>query len=263
MKNRFLIVFAFALAIAVSPSSADAQKKPQPTQTAKTPEVKSLAPLATNAPNQTDTYKVNNSKTAEKYVPSPKEQEIIDEINALRKDPKGYIKYLEEFKKMYKGNIVYLPTYVRVQTIEGTTAVDEAIEFLKTAPAVEPLSFSNGLNKASVMQLGDLIENSSLGHTSRDGSDLTKRLAKFGKSGLKAAENIGFYFEIPRNIVLQMIIDDGVKTRHHRKNILNSSFKLAGISFARGKTGEGLTVIVFSDSFKETSGGGSLGVIEM
>jgi uncharacterized protein YkwD len=80
---------------------------------------------------------------------------------------------------------------------------------------------------------------------------LKTRLAKYGSAGSKTGENIVFYTEAPRNIVLQMIIDDGVKNRMHRKNLFSPNFKLTGISFGKGKTGEGLCVINFVDSFME------------
>ena len=254
MKIRFLIVFAFLAATVFSPFSAAALQKQQRD---KSLQAKATSPPAANVSKPKDSSKSNNSKTVEKDSSSAIERAVLDEINLLRKNPQDYIKYLEEYKKLFKGNTVYLPTYVRFETSEGTAAVDEAIEFLKTAPAAPLLSFSNGLNKAAAQQLADLIENSSLDHAAKDGSNLGARLAKYGAVGSKSGENISMFAELPRNMVLFMLVDDGVKSRMHRKNLLSPNFKVVGISYGKGKTGEGLCVLDFADSFNESIRGGT------
>lgn len=265
MKNRFFVILVLTAAMAFSPILIAAQQKQQsqPSGESKTLQAKATAQPTTN-PSKVlgDSSRLGASKSIEKYPSSTIEQAVLDEINAARKEPQKYIQYLQEYRKLFKGNTVYLPSYLRIETTEGVAAVDEAIEFLNTASGLAPLTFSNGLNKAAAIQLRDLIENSSIGHTGKDGSSLGTRLAKFGTVGSKSGENIAFYTELPRNIVLQFIVDDGVKNRSHRLNLFNPRFKVVGIGFGKGKTGEGLTVVDFADSLNETIGGTS-GVREL
>ena len=102
------------------------------------------------------------------------------------------------------------------------------------------------------MQLTDLMENDKLGHRGKNGSDLSARMAKFGSFGNINAENISYYAQDPRQIVLMMIVDDGVKSRSHRKNIFSSVLTVVGIAFGKGNVGQGLCVVDFADRFSDS-----------
>ncbi|MGI8495183.1 MAG: CAP domain-containing protein, partial [Pyrinomonadaceae bacterium] len=177
---------------------------------------------------------------------------ILNEINTARKEPEKYIQYLDDYRKLFKGKTAYFPNYLRVQTQEGAVPIEEAIEFMKSLSKLEAYDFSSGLNKSAAAQLGDLIENSSLGHTGKDGSNLSKRLGKFGRTGGRYAENLAFYAETARDVVLLMIVDDGIQNRAHRKNIFSTDFKVIGVAFGKGKSAEGLCVMQFAGSFTES-----------
>ena len=176
---------------------------------------------------------------------------ILDEINEARTNPTKYIAYLQEYKHLFRGNTVYFPNGSRMTTFEGIKAVDEAINFLKALPKTAPLKFSNGLSKPASLQITDLIEDSSLGHTGKDGSDLEKRLAKFGFVGNIYAEILIQYVQNPREMVLTMLIDDGLKSRGNRKNILSPKFKQIGLAFGKDRKGDSLCIAIFTDSFQE------------
>ena len=74
------------------------------------------------------------------------------------------------------------------------------------------------------------------GHNSSDGRPFGDRITKrcgqaYGSSG----ENIGSDFKVngrdhALKTVMGLIIDDGVKSRGHRKNIFSTDFKYVGIS---------------------------------
>lgn len=181
------------------------------------------------------------------------EQSVLDEINAARSDPQKYIKYLEDYRKLFKGNLVDIPNQSQLQTNEGTVVIDEAIAFLKQLTKLEPYKFSNGLNQSAKTHLTDLMENDTLGHRGKDGSDPTVRMKRFGRFGSINAENISYFAQDARQIVMMMIIDDGWKSRSHRKNIFSPQLKVVGIAFGTGKTRQGLCVINFADSFSDSS----------
>lgn len=184
------------------------------------------------------------------FAQSQIEQEILNEINIARQNPQAYISHLEAFKKLFQGKNVEYPEITMI-TNEGTAAVDEAINFLKKQGKLEPLTYSDGLTKPAKLQLADLLEDYSLGHTGKDGSNLPKRISRFGKYNKLASENVIDQVSNPKDIVMLMIVDDGVKSRGHRKNIFNKTFKLAGVAYGVNSSKMPVTVMVFADNFVE------------
>jgi uncharacterized protein YkwD len=183
---------------------------------------------------------------------SEMEQAILNELNTVRTDPTSYISHLEEYKKLFEGKNVNLDGQI-YQTFDGVKAVDEAIKFLKGTSKLEPFKLSNGLTKSAQLQLEDLKENTALGLKGKDGSTVPQRANRFGKGGKLFAANMGFYSTTAKDIVMNMIIDDGVQGRGNRKNIFNKNLQQIGIAFGRGTNGEPITFIVFADKFVENA----------
>ena len=245
-KSIFNIISTVGLLFVLFSTFVNAQKKKPTTKQTPVPKTTITKPPATVIPTSSTV-----SSTSSDYSLAQEEQAILDEINAVRNNPQKYISYLEEYRKNFKGNIVTIVGAVPMVTVEGVTAVDDAISFLKTVTKLPPYSASKGLTQSANLQLKDLMEDSSIGHKSKDGGNLTTRVDKFGLVGNIYAENITYGTKTPRNIVMLMILDDGVKSRSHRKNIFSPEFKIIGIGFGTGNKGESLSVTVFADSFKE------------
>ena len=182
---------------------------------------------------------------------SPLEIAVLVEINQARNDPQKFISYLEEYRKYLKGGVLELPNRIPMQMIEGLPAINDAISDIKKMAKVDAYEVSGGLSKVARQQLTDLQENPKLKHLGKDGSDLETRLFKVGFAGMPIAENISYRADAAREIVLNMIIDDGVKSRSHRKNIFSQSFKLFGVACGAAVDKRNLCVIEFASSFKE------------
>lgn len=196
------------------------------------------------------------SKTNSPVTTSALEKAVLAEINFARENPQEYVKFLEEYKKLFKGNTVYLSNFLRIETKEGTAVVDEAIEFIKQQPKLSPYTFSDGLNLAAAAHMKDLSENFRLGHKGKDGSLPPVRLNRFGKVTGALSENIAYFTETARDIVISWILDDGTPNRAHRKNIFSPKFKRIGISAGKTKNGEGLCIIDLAESFSDHGKGG-------
>lgn len=190
-------------------------------------------------------------KTEQKISMSALEKAVADEINEARLDPKKLLPYLEEYKKAMKGNVLYLPNSTGIATIEGVGAITEAIEELKKMSKTEAFTVSGGMNRIAKNHLEELMDDATLGHKGKDGSDLTVRFSRVGFSDGKIAENISYQVDKAREVVLTMIIDDGLKSRSHRKNIFSPTFKMLGVACGKGKSNTALCVAEFADGFTE------------
>ncbi|MEZ5344053.1 MAG: CAP domain-containing protein [Pyrinomonadaceae bacterium] len=171
-------------------------------------------------------------------------------MNSARTSPENYLKKLENRKTQISGRILSLPGRPRFQMVEGIPAVDGAIEALKSTARLDAFKLSAGLEKVARAQFNDLKEDPSLGHYGKDGSDLTKRLNKFGSPG-QAGENITSWETTPEQVTISMLIDDGVPSRHHRENVLNPKFLLFGAACGKVSDASFICVVVFADKFVE------------
>ena len=179
------------------------------------------------------------------------EQEVVNELNVARTSPTSIIPHLQKYESLFRGRILYIPKQTPFLTVEGFPAVDEAIDVLRKSPKAQSLKLSDGLVKVAKTQLADLLEKPELGHTGKDGSNLSRRLDRIGVPG-KAGENITFTPLTPKEVALNMIVDDGVKNRHHRDNVLNPLFRLVGVACGKHKNRRYICVIIFADKFVES-----------
>ena len=157
------------------------------------------------------------------------EKDIVLEMNMARSNPKKYAElYIEPRVKKFKGK-VYDGYY---NTNEGADVVNECIKFMKGHSTLSVLLPSKGLTQAAK----DLSDTQSLtdqtGHNAPDGSDPFARMKRYGSYSKAAGENVSYGSKTAREIVVTLLIDDGVKSRGHRKNIMSKDFKNTGIGFA-------------------------------
>lgn len=68
------------------------------------------------------------------------------------------------------------------------------------------------------------------GHTGSNGSTMQSRLEKYGDWMGSIGENIEFGGKSGREIVISLIVDDGVASRGHRTNLFSSNFLKAGVA---------------------------------
>ncbi|CAI2372843.1 unnamed protein product [Moneuplotes crassus] len=121
--------------------------------------------------------------------------------------------------------------YYSLTTQEGPKAWNEAIKALNNAPSeLKPLKWSEGLAQACYDHIHDSGPNGLTGHYGSDGSSPSMRINKYVDTTM-SGENLAYSdAETGSDMILQLLIDDGVPDRGHRKNILNSEFTHVGIS---------------------------------
>jgi uncharacterized protein YkwD len=157
---------------------------------------------------------------------------VIREMNLARQNPARYATFLQEVRSRMNGNSLVLPGGTRIRTKEGTAAVEEAIRFLQSAQPLQPLAMSRGMSRAAADHCADQA-NGGFGHAGRDRSHAGQRIARYGTCMGGWAENISYGKSSARDVVLALIIDDGLPARKHRKNIFNPNYNVAGAAFGR------------------------------
>jgi len=178
------------------------------------------------------------------------EQEVIHELNKVRSNPKRYSEeYIEELVTAFNGNLYIYPGQDPVKTKEGIKPLMECIQVLRNTAPLPILSPAEGLAKASRILVNDQ-QFGGIGHITRNGSTPQKRIEKYGEWDINSGEDITYGSFEARQIVIALLIDDGVPDRAHRKNILNKQYKYAGVAYGKHPTYQSMCVIDYAGEYK-------------
>jgi uncharacterized protein YkwD len=161
---------------------------------------------------------------------SQAEQDLLTEINQARANPGTYASYLANLKPFFNGK-EYQPTgRPALKTQEGWAAVEDAIEFLRTTKPLGPLTTSTGLSLSAQVHVKDQGRAGTTGHKGTNDSLIEQRVKPFGNWQGAIGENLTYGNDSARERVLTWLVDDGFASRGHRKRLLSSDYKVAGLS---------------------------------
>lgn len=173
------------------------------------------------------------------------EAALLAELNFARTQPRRYADTLRSYRRYFRGRIVYYPEQPNgLATQEGTRAVDEAIAFLERQPALEPLSPAPLLARTARDHVVDQGPRGATGHLSRDGSNPRDRSKRRG-GGIYIAETITYGPASAVEVVRQLIVDDAVPGRGHRKTVFAPEMRYAGGACGPHKTYRTMCVVEF------------------
>ena len=182
------------------------------------------------------------------------EADIVREHNLARENPGQYATYLEELREFFNGRLLELPGEIALRTDEGIRAVNEAIRFLQRAQPIGAVTPSRGMSRGARDHVRDSGPSGRMGHVGTDGSNPWDRVNRHGSWLVTIGENIGYGTYEPsdaRKVVMQLIIDDGVRSRGHRDNIFNVEFRVIGVSCGEHKTFGSMCVMVYAGGYEE------------
>lgn len=191
--------------------------------------------------------------SGDEYAVSDLEKAVLEEMNLARTNPAQYATYLEAWRTYYKGKMFKEPGSAPVETIEGVSALEEAIKYLRSAKPLPPLKLSKGLCLGAKDQSFDQGKTGDISHQGSDKSFSWERVARYGQWKTPVSENIAYDSGTAREIVINLLIDDGVSARGHRNNIFNSSYLVTGVSCGKHPLFGGMCVCTFAGGFTEKS----------
>lgn len=177
---------------------------------------------------------------------SADERDMIYEINRVRSNPKSYLVYIqplltearEKLKKYGKGPKNYSLSYSSSNGLdkndidtnwhfmyeEEVKALNSLVADLSKLKKLSVLQPDTGIYKAACKHADDQRSHDwKLGHTGTDGSNPWDRIIKYSPAMSFGNENIAGNSEFTkaRDIVIQLLVDDGIPGYGHRYNLLD------------------------------------------
>ena len=179
-------------------------------------------------------------------------KQVLAEINLARRNPRGYADYLRTFRGQFHGRSYRLRgSRAMVGTVEGVGGVDEAIRFLRRQKPLPPLVRSEGLSEAAGELAREEGESGAMGHMGESSGSPRDRIERHGRWRGAIGEDIFYGSGDARQVVMNLIIDDGVPDRGHRKNIFSKAFRRGGAACGPHPGFETVCVIDFAGEFRE------------
>lgn len=182
------------------------------------------------------------------------EKEVVRELNLARQFPKKYALLLaqrRQYQQYYDGNLFRMPGETVIQTDEGASALEEAIHFLRSVMPMHPLRLSNGMSLGAMDHVAGQGETGATGYESSDGSRTSDRVSRYGTWQKILGENISYGPHEARDIVVDLIVDDRVPDRSHRKNIFNPAFCVVGVACGDHAVYRSICVMTLAREYEE------------
>lgn len=171
---------------------------------------------------------------------------VITESNRIRADPVCYIPILEEYIGYFKdGNILAKPGQVPIETYEGVNAFEEAIKFLKKQKPVPTLTYDERLFNAANDHAKDIGPKGLYSHEGSDGKNPSERVDKYCEWEKACCENVELGGQTGVDVIISLLVDDGVEKRLHREHLFREEFTHIGASSGPHKDYDIVTVIVY------------------
>ena len=182
--------------------------------------------------NEATAWNLNTVDTARTvdYL-STLEKDVLLEINKARTNPRAY------------AALYLLPS---VKDGSASEAMKECIIEMKNTKALNALQPGKGLTLAAQEWVRLQGPSEYIGHD----MNLKVRLEKYCYFGFYS-ENISYGYNDARKIVIQLLEDDNVPSRGHRKNILSRAFTHVGIGCGTHKRYNYMCVQDFAERYKD------------
>lgn len=181
------------------------------------------------ASNGAGTTKPASQAAAPKAVApymSSDEIAMVNEINLLRFDPKGYVPVVEEYMAKVKAGQV--PG--KVETCK------ELIEELKKTAALPALETMECIYRAAKLHGQEQAPKGVIDHIGKGGTYPWDRIRQACPSLTDGNENLVGGPSAVRDAVLLLLVDEGIANRGHRRNLLNPDWRFVACYYV-GKVG--------------------------
>jgi uncharacterized protein YkwD len=179
-------------------------------------------------------------------------QSVVTESNRIRADPVCYIPILEEYITFFRdNNILAKPNQTPIETYEGPHAYEEAIKFLKKQKPVPTLTYDVRLYQAALDHAKDIGPKGLYSHESTDGKNASERIDKYCEWETACCENIDLGAHSGVDVIVSLLVDDGIEKRLHREHLFREEFTHFGVAAAAHKDYETIVVINYVGGIRD------------
>lgn len=186
-------------------------------------------------------------------TPSAYEQDVLNEMNAVRVKPTSLVPVLQELYRRMDGKFLFVTPTLRIETQEGAKAVSEAIRVLGETPAAPKFEYSALLSKAARDHQRDQERTGQIGHFSSTNVGPSERAERYVILRGKSGENVSYGdygIQGPKAVPVSFIVDDGVADRGHRRNLFDPEFLKVGIACGPHAKFQNMCVVDFAHDLK-------------
>ncbi len=145
----------------------------------------------------------------------------------------------QEKKVIYYINLVrmngalfaetYLKDYLHDWKVPRTKYVRSLIKTLKELPPLPPLQPADDLIKEAKKHAKEMGKSGKKGHRSADGKGFAERMAKLKEKYKKVKEINQYGFPEALDIVIDLLLDEGVESLIHRRALLTPDYQYIGV----------------------------------
>lgn len=158
------------------------------------------------------------------------ERQVLVALNDMRAEPAAHVGDLQSYSRHLRGKLATMPgTKVVYRTAEGAAPVYEAVSFLRGVDGRARLVTDGVLAAAAADHVSEQRHSGNTGHYGSDGSSPSIRVARRG-GGQMVTEVIAYGAFDATDVVRQLVIDDGVPGRGHRKAVFGARLRYAGVA---------------------------------
>mmetsp|Transcript_111782 Transcript_111782/g.193779 ORF Transcript_111782/g.193779 Transcript_111782/m.193779 type:complete len:435 (-) Transcript_111782:45-1349(-) len=186
------------------------------------------------------------------------ELEVLQELSRARRHPAAVKESVRARLSHIRGKDYFPPDRggkTAVVMKEGAAAVHDAIAYLDRRSALPAISDiqTQGLVLSAEDHLHDLGTRGAVGHQGANGSSSSTRMSRYGEWRGKCGECLWFgrAGTTARQIIEDLIIDDGVASRGHRLGVYDPAYQVAGVRIGPHKTFGMCCVINFAGDFED------------
>jgi hypothetical protein len=175
-------------------------------------------------------------------------RQLVEEINLARTNPAAYASKVQEYIPHFQDKILKMPDQrVAIKTQEGAAAYEECVNFLRSAEPTEAHVPSRGLTRIA----NDFLSGVQSVDPSQIGTiDMNAIIDKYGSFQGNFSRAMEFGGSTQEQVVINLLVSDGDKSRSQRDALLNPILKRVGVAQGKHDIYRTVTIIVSCTVFQ-------------